>query len=82
MPELLPLVLTLATFGVGTAVLTLATAGYVGFGLQPPTAELGLMMGESFPYYLDAPWLIAAPVLTLMLIVAGLGLASRPLRSA
>jgi hypothetical protein len=53
-PELLPLVLTLAIFGIGTVVLTLATAGYVGFGLRPPTAELGLMMGEVFPYCVRA----------------------------
>lgn len=74
LPELMPMMLTVSTFGVVTAVLTLATAGYIGFGLRPPTAELGLMMSEAFPYWIEAPWLLAAPVLTLMLIVTALTL--------
>lgn len=82
LPELLPLILTVMTFGVVTAVLTLATAGYVGFGLRPPTAELGLLMSEAFPYFIDAPWLMAAPVVTLVLIVTGLFLVGGRLRTS
>jgi peptide/nickel transport system permease protein len=82
LPDLLPLILTVMTFGVITAVLTLATAGYVGFGLRPPTAELGLLMSEAFPYFIDAPWLMAAPVVTLVLIVTGLFLVGGRLRAA
>ncbi len=74
LPELMPMVLTVSTFGVVTAVLTMATAGYIGFGLRPPTAELGLMMSEAFPYWVEAPWLLAAPVLTLVLVVTALTL--------
>ena len=72
LPELLPMMLTLMTLGVATSVLALATAGYIGVGLRPPTAELGLMISEAFPYVFEAPWLIAAPVMTLLLLVAGL----------
>lgn len=64
-PELRPVLLTLASFGVGTAVLALSTLGYVGVGLRPPTAELGLMITESLPFWSQAPWLVLAPVLVL-----------------
>lgn len=76
-PELAPLLATLMTFGAATSVLALAAVGFVGVGLHPPTSELGLMMSEWFPYYLDAPWLLAAPVVTLSAGVLGLALASR-----
>lgn len=75
-PELAPVLATLMTFGAATSVLALAAVGFVGAGLHPPTAELGLMMSEWFPYYLDAPWLLATPVVTLSLGVLGLALAS------
>ena len=64
-PELAPVLLTLASFGIGTAVLALSTLGYVGVGLRPPTAELGLMITESLPFWSRAPWLVLAPVLVL-----------------
>ena len=71
-PDLAPVLLTLATFGLGTSVLTLSTLGFVGVGLQPPAAELGLMITEAFPYWSEAPWAALAPVLVLVLVLAGL----------
>lgn len=71
-PELSPLLLTLATFGIGTSVLALSTLGFVGVGLQPPTAELGLMITEAFPYWSEAPWMSLAPVLVLTAVLVGL----------
>ena len=73
-PELAPLLSTLMTFGASTAVLALATLGFIGVGLRPPTAELGLMMIELLPHYAEAPWLIAAPVAVLMLTVLALSM--------
>jgi peptide/nickel transport system permease protein len=71
-PELRPVVTTMATFGVGTTVLALSTLGFVGVGASPPTPELGLMVTEAMPYYAEAPWLSLAPVLVLGALVAGL----------
>lgn len=71
-PELAPIVLTLLAFGAAQSVLALAALGFIGVGLQPPAAELGLMMTEFLPHYEEAPWLIAAPVLVLMALVLAL----------
>ena len=76
LPELAPIVSTLMLFGISSAILALAALGFVGVGLRPPTPELGVMMIEMFPYYQEAPWLIAAPVVTLALIMLSLALLS------
>ena len=69
LPALAPMLATLLAFSVAQAVLALAALGFIGVGLQPPTAELGLMMIEFLPSYEEAPWLMAAPVTLLMLVV-------------
>ncbi len=73
-PELLPIVVTLLSFGIAATVLSLATLGIVGVGLQPPTPELGIMMIELLPYYREAPWLIAQPILLLVITVVALSM--------
>ncbi|MGX9901063.1 ABC transporter permease subunit [Arthrobacter sp. SA17] len=78
LPELRPLLTTMATFGVGSAILALSTLGFVGIGVRPPTPELGLMITEAFPFYHEAPWMALAPVLVLTTILIGLlGLRSK-----
>jgi len=74
LPELIPILRTLMTFGAATSVLSLAALGLVGVGLRPPTPELGTMMIELLPHYQEAPWLIAEPILILLLAVTGLAL--------
>ncbi|TAG46134.1 MAG: ABC transporter permease [Betaproteobacteria bacterium] len=69
LPALAPYLATLLAFSTAQAVLALAALGFIGVGLQPPTAELGLMMIEFLPNYAEAPWLITAPVCLLMLLV-------------
>jgi peptide/nickel transport system permease protein len=64
--------LRLWSYAVANAVLAVAALGFVGVGLRPPTAELGLMMTEALPYYQAAPWLLATPVALLVLLVAAL----------
>lgn len=72
LPPLRADLLRLWSYAVANAVLAVAALGFVGVGLRPPTAELGLMMTEALPYYEEAPWLLAGPVLLLVLVVAAL----------
>ena len=76
-PEISGLLATLATVGLVASVLTMSTLGYVGVGVKPPRAELGLMLTESFPLYDEAPWLPLAPVVVLVAVTWAL-LALRP----
>jgi peptide/nickel transport system permease protein len=72
LPELAPLLRTMLAFGSAQAVLALAALGFIGVGVQPPTAELGVMMTEYLPHWHEAPWLIGAPVGLLMAVVLGM----------
>lgn len=75
-PRLLPMIATLSAFSLGNAILALATLGFVSVGLRPPTAELGLMMTELFPYYYEAPFIFLQPVVAVFLMVLSLQLLS------
>lgn len=75
LPDLRPLLTTLASLGMVTSILAMSTLGFVKVGLQPPRAELGLMITESFPFYDVAPWMVLGPVTVLFLLtVCFLGL--------
>jgi peptide/nickel transport system permease protein len=50
----------------------MAALGFIGVGLQPPTAELGVMMIELLPYYSEAPWLVGAPIFILFATLLGM----------
>ncbi|WP_221793180.1 ABC transporter permease [Oceanobacter mangrovi] len=73
-PYLAGQVLTLMAFGGGASVLAMAATGFVYVGLKPPTAELGLMIVELFPFYAEAPWVLAQPMIALFLLVLGCNL--------
>ncbi len=76
-PELRTDVFTLACFGAGNSILTLASVGFLYVGLKPPEAELGLMMVELFRYYHQAPWVLAQPIIAVFVMVMGLQLLAR-----
>ena len=70
LPRLAPVMWTLSAFGAGNAVLALATLGFINVGLKPPTAELGLMMTELFPYYYEAPLVFFLPMTVFLLVLS------------
>lgn len=67
-PELRPILTTLASFGMVTSILAMSTLGFIKVGLEPPRAELGLMIAEAFPHYDAAPWIAIAPIVVLFLL--------------
>lgn len=71
LPELAPMLGTLAALGLGNAVLAVGALGFVGVGLRPPTAEWGLMMTEMLPYHHEAPVALLAPAACLFVLVLG-----------
>jgi peptide/nickel transport system permease protein len=76
-PPLAASLLTLTAYAVAASVLAVAALGFVGVGIKPPEAELGVMMTEALPYWQDAPWMLLAPVALLMVVVLALQLLAR-----
>nr|WP_253389595.1 ABC transporter permease [Methylorubrum extorquens] len=77
LPEIAPLLLTLASFAMGTAILAISTLSAISVGLQPPTPELGSMIVELLPYYDEAPLAVLMPGILIFLLVLGLQLTAR-----
>lgn len=69
LPEIAPQLITLAGFGAASAILMMASLGFVYVAVQPPLAELGVMIVEYFPYYESAPWLLAQPLVVLAVLI-------------
>jgi peptide/nickel transport system permease protein len=82
LPPVLRQTISLATLGVGAAILSISSLGFLGLGLQPPTPEWGAMISELLPYVSEAPVQMAAPCLMIVVSVLaftllGEGLAAR-----
>lgn len=66
LPPVLRQTVSLAALGVGSAILTISSLGFLGLGLEPPTPEWGAMIGELLPYAPEAPVQILAPCLAIV----------------
>lgn len=74
LPEVLPVVATMGAFGAAGAIMAISALGFVNVGVRPPTAELGLMMTELFPYFDEAPLIMLEPIGVVFLLVLSLNL--------
>ena len=60
-PNLLPTVVILATLDFGALLLTVSSLSFLGLGVQPPTADWGVMLNDARPYFSQVPILMVAP---------------------
>ncbi|MCC6235893.1 MAG: ABC transporter permease [Verrucomicrobiales bacterium] len=75
LPQIVPLVLILASVQMGGVVLVLASLGFLGFGIPPPTPEWGSMLsGRARDFIYSAYWLALFPGLAITLTVLCLNL--------
>jgi len=73
-PNLLSPITVQSTLDMGGAVLTAAGLSFIGFGVQPPTAEWGAMVSTGRDYIAFAWWMTAFPGLAIFLFVLGFNL--------
>ena len=76
-PKLLPMIFTISTFAMSTAIIAISSLSAISVGIQPPTAELGSMIVEVLPYYEEEPMLVLLPSFVIFLIVLALQLMSK-----
>lgn len=79
LPAVLRQTMTLATLGLGAAIMSISALGFLGLGLQPPTPEWGAMISETLPYVAEAPVQMAAPCLAIFLTVLAASLLGQAL---
>ncbi|WP_407570050.1 nickel transporter permease [Deinococcus altitudinis] len=80
LPNSVAPLLVQASFDVGSAILTAAGLGFIGFGAQPPTPEWGAMVSETRNYISQAPWASSTPALAILATVLAFNLIGDGLR--
>ena len=64
----------LATLDTGAIILNISALSFLGLGVQPPTAEWGMMLNEARQFVLNYPYIAIAPGVVLLITVLGFNL--------
>ncbi|HEY8489542.1 MAG TPA: ABC transporter permease [Dehalococcoidia bacterium] len=81
LPNVMAPAITLATLGLGTAILVEASLSFLGLGVPPPDPTWGSMLSrEARRWMLEGPWLAVFPGLFLSLAVFGFNMLGDALR--
>ncbi|GBD30066.1 Glutathione transport system permease protein GsiD [bacterium HR32] len=82
LPNTLAVLIVQTTLQVASAILSAAALGFLGLGVQQPTAEWGAMLSTARQYIQLAPHTLLFPGLAIMLTVLGFNLFGDGLRDA
>jgi peptide/nickel transport system permease protein len=82
LPAVVPRLAAVATLQLGGTIVALAGLSFLGLGAQPPTAELGAMLGDARAFTTTAPWLAAAPATVVLTVTAAANLLGEAVREA
>jgi len=81
-PNVLTPVIINASLNLGSALTMAAGLGFLGLGVQPPTPEWGMMLGEAKNYIFSHPYMTTFPGLIIFIAIVGLNLVGDGLRDA
>lgn len=82
LPNCLGPILVLSSLTLGDSILTVSGLSFLGIGVQPPTADWGVMLTRGREFLLVAPWLPMFPGAAIFLTVMGFNLLGDGLRDA
>ncbi len=80
LPNIISPLVVLTTLEMGSILLGISGLSFLGLGVNPPTAEWGAMLSEARTYLADAPFLMVAPGMAILLMVLGFNLLGDGLR--
>ena len=80
LPGVLPPLAVEASMRFSYAIFLVASLGFLGMGVQPPSPDWGLMVGEARNYFSQAKWALLAPAGAIAMLVVGVGFSSDGLR--
>ncbi len=82
LPNVMPILGVEASVRFSYAILSVASRGFLGLGLQPPSPDWGLMISQSRRFWDIAPWVPLAPMAAVASLVMGVNLLVDGIRQA
>ncbi len=80
LPNLWPFIVVEGSLRFAFAILLGAVLSFLGFGVQPPSADWGLMLSNARDFVDDAPWMALAPGVAMSMTVIAVSLLGEGLR--
>ena len=80
LPNLLGVLAVEGSIRLGYAIFLIASLGFLGVGVQPPTPDWGVMVSEAQQYASVSPWMVIFPALAISSLVVGVNLLSDGVR--
>lgn len=80
LPNALPPLLVEASMRFSYSIFLVASLGFLGLGVQPPSPDWGLQINEARNFFRSAPWTLLFPAFTIALLVIATNLMSDGLR--
>ncbi len=80
LPNVLPIVVIMVTTNLGWMILETAGLSFLGLGAQPPTADLGSMLGTGREFLTTAPRVAILPGIVILALVVGINLVGDGIR--
>jgi len=80
LPNSLPPLLVEASMRFSYSIFLVASLGFLGLGVQPPSPDWGLQIYQAIPFYQLAPWVLLFPAITIAVLVISTSLMSDGLR--
>ena len=82
LPNVLPVLGVEASVRMSYAILSVASLGFLGLGIQPPSPDWGMMISQSRRFWETAPWVPLAPMVAVASLVIGVNLLADGIRQA
>lgn len=80
LPNVLPPLAVEASMRFSYSIFLVASLGFLGLGVQPPSPDWGMMVGEARTWFEQAPWVLLFPAGTIAFLVVGVAFLSDGLR--
>ena len=82
LPNTVPVLVVEASVRLSYSILLVSSLGFLGLGVQPPSPDWGMMIGDSRNFLVSAPWLALIPAAAIASLVVGVNLLGDGLRQA
>lgn len=80
LPNVLPHLAVEGSMRFSYSIFLVASLGFLGLGVQPPSPDWGLMVGEARTWFHQARWVLLFPAGSIAVLVVGVGFMSDGLR--